>query len=187
MAAVGRHVAFKGHGQLIQAQALLEKQRGDQAPLLVIAGDGPLLERHRALARALGLRKLLLLDRFIGEEEKSILYSLADYCVLASTRTTAYEPWGLVCNEAAAHGKPLIISTMVGAGGEVVRHQENGLIFNDQDVAGLAGCMASLCDDAELRARFGQASLRIIAEYAPPVMIDRFESAIRQALSAGNR
>ncbi|MVT69035.1 glycosyltransferase [Bradyrhizobium pachyrhizi] len=38
------------------------------------------------------------------------------------------EPWGLVCNEALQCGVPCLVSPHVGAGGELVRDQDNGYV-----------------------------------------------------------
>lgn len=42
---VGRHVGFKGHDQTIRAQALVEQHHPGDAPFVVIAGNGPLLQK----------------------------------------------------------------------------------------------------------------------------------------------
>ena len=39
------------------------------------------------------------------------------------------EPWGLVCNEAMQCGTPCVVSPLVGAAGDLVRHGRNGLVL----------------------------------------------------------
>ncbi|MBI3993657.1 MAG: glycosyltransferase family 4 protein [Candidatus Lambdaproteobacteria bacterium] len=179
--AIGRHVAFKGHGQLLRAQGRLEQAERDggaAAPHLVIAGNGPLLAQNKALARRLALRKAIFIEEFVGDAAKHVIYDLCDIFVLPSTRKRAFEAWGLVCNEALAHGKPMVVTTAVGAAGEVVREGINGFIVADKDIAALASALGRLSGDPALRAQFGQGSLSLRADYAPQVMIDAFSEVI---------
>jgi glycosyltransferase involved in cell wall biosynthesis len=177
---IGRHVAFKGHGQLLRAQALLERRDAAAAPALVIAGDGPLLGIHRELARAMDLQHIHFIERFVNDAEKRALYQSATVFVLASTRTRAFEAWGLVCNEALACGKPMVVSDAVGAAGEVVRDGANGLIFADGHPEQLAEALARLLADSGLRKRFADGSVALQADYAPTLMIDRFANLLRR-------
>lgn len=177
---IGRHVAFKGHAQLIRAQALLEADNVSTAPHTVIAGDGPLLEANRRLAERLGLQRLHFIAEFVGEATKHVLYNLADIFALTSTRIRAFEPWGLVCNEALAYGTPMVVSDAVGAAGEVVRDGENGLIFADGHPEQLAAALARLLGDPALRERFAAGSRALQAEYAPGLMIERFANLLRR-------
>ena len=179
--AIGRHVDAKGHGQLLRAQGLLEqveRNGGAAAPHLVLAGNGPLLGAHKTLAAQLGLRKLVLVESFVNETEKAILYDLCDVFALASTRKRAFEAWGLVCNEALAYGKPMVVTTAVGAAGEVVREGINGFIVADKDIAALALALGRLTGEPALRARCAQGSLGLRAEYTPQVMIDAFSEVL---------
>lgn len=177
---IGRHVAFKGHGQLLRAQALLEREHAAGAPALVIAGDGPMLGIHRELARAMALQHVHFIERYVDDAEKRALYQAATVFVLASTRTRAFEAWGLVCNEALAYGKPMVVSDAVGAAGEVVRHGENGLVFADGHPEQLADALARLLADGSLRERFAAVSRTLQADYAPSLMIERFANLLRR-------
>ncbi len=177
---IGRHVAFKGHAQLIRAQALLEAGDVNNAPHTVIAGDGPLLEANRRLAAQLGVQRLHFIAEFVGEATKHVLYHLADIFTLTSTRIRAFEPWGLVCNEALAYGKPMVVSDAVGATGEVVRDGENGLIFADGHPRQLADALARLLADAALRERFAAGSRALQAAYGPTLMVERFAKLLRR-------
>lgn len=52
-----------------------------------------------------------------------------------------FEPWGVVVAEAAATGLPVICSTAVGAGDDLVRDYYSGVTVAPGDVAGLARAM----------------------------------------------
>jgi glycosyltransferase involved in cell wall biosynthesis len=180
---IGRHVSFKGHHQLIEAQAVLEGKDFAKAPFLVIAGDGNLLEKNKTLATQLSLKKIMFIERFIGLEEKNILFSLCDIFVLASTRTRAFEAWGLVCNEAIRFGKPIIVSNMVGSAGDLIQQDKNGFIFEDKNIDQLAGYIEKLIQNAPLRQQFSQHSSAIYKEFRPQVMITEFSAVIEKILA----
>lgn len=182
---IGRHVGFKGHHQSIRAQKILEERDIGSAPFLVIAGDGPLLGRNTSLARSLGLKKTVFMERHVDTAEKNILYSLCDIFLLTSTRTRAYEAWGLVCNEAVRFGRPVIASDAVGCAGELVRHGENGFVFKDGDFDGLAGYISRILGDDGLRERLSRSSREIYGDYRPQRMIDSFCAAIDSMTGQG--
>jgi glycosyltransferase involved in cell wall biosynthesis len=86
-------------------------------------------------------------------------YSLLDLKVLPSYNEGL--PQALF--EAMALGIP-VISSIIGGTPEMVRHAENGFLFTNRDEAGLAGCIAALLDQPELRARFVAAGRRTAEE-----------------------
>lgn len=124
------------------------------------------------------MRNIRFIDHFVGEEEKHILYDSADIVVLASTRTRAFEAWGLVCNEALVYGKPMIVSSTVGAAGEVVRDGFNGTVFEDRDIEAFAGRIRELSTNTGLRQKFAAASLSLIPDYSPEAMIRGFDDLL---------
>ncbi len=65
------------------------------------------------------------------------------------------EPLGRVLLEALACGTP-IVATHVGGTPEILRHREEGLIVEPDDVAAMVGAVNSLLNDAELRGRLTQ-------------------------------
>ena len=78
-------------------------------------------------------------------------FAAADIFVLLSHRET----WGVVVNEAAAFGLPLILTDRVGAAGDLLRDGENGALVRSGDIEGAARAIAALADDPERRRRFG--------------------------------
>jgi glycosyltransferase involved in cell wall biosynthesis len=67
---------------------------------------------------------------------------------------TRYEGFGLVVLEAMRAGLA-VVTTPTGAGSDVVRDGENGLLVPLEDVAATAAAVARLCDQPELRMRLG--------------------------------
>src|SRR6185503_9963066 len=89
---------------------------------LVLVGDGPERDDLARLASTLGVRLTLAGDR--PWEEVVEAYVAADVFALLSDRET----WGVVVNEAAACGLPLVLSDRVGAAGDLLRDGENGAL-----------------------------------------------------------
>ena len=77
------------------------------------------------------------------------------------------EPWGFVLNEAMEFALPLVVSEAVGAGPDLVRAGENGLVVPVGDSPALAAALARLADDENLRRRMGRASRALIAGFTP--------------------
>lgn len=104
------------------------------------------------------------------------LYQEADICVVPSIWE---EPFGLTAVEAMAAGRP-VCASRVGGLQHIVRDTETGFLFEREDAAGLAQCLARLLDDADLRRRMGMAGRRVaeeeydwkqvIARYWPPLL-----------------
>ncbi|MCP4756828.1 MAG: glycosyltransferase family 4 protein [Proteobacteria bacterium] len=171
---IGRHVPFKGHEQLIRAYDIVEKRLQNEAPVLIIAGNGPLLDHHKKIAESLKLQNIHFIEKFIDDEEKNILLDLCDIFVLASTRTRAFEAWGLVCNEALYFQKPIIASSTVGCAREVVRDDINGYIFKDTDINELADKIMRMATDPHLISDFSKRSREVYKDYHPDVMKSKF-------------
>ncbi len=99
----------------------------------MIAGSGSEETRLRNLEKELGLEGVF----WVGFRQ---YYQLPHYYGLASAfvHPAKSEPWGLVVNEAAASGLPLLISRTVGARYELVRDRFNGFLFDPNDVADIS-------------------------------------------------
>jgi glycosyltransferase involved in cell wall biosynthesis len=125
---------------------------------LVFAGEGP--ERRELERLARGRDDVHLLG-FQNQTRLPALYELADVFVLPS----AYEPWGLVVNEAMACGLPVIASDDVGCAPDLVRQGDNGFRFATGDVDALRTHLATLARAAELRAAYGQRSRELVGGF----------------------
>ena len=96
------------------------------------------------------------------------LYAAADVFVLPSRS----EPWGMVLNEAAEAGLPLIATDGVGASAELVEHGVNGFRVPVGDEGALADAMRRLADDASFRATAGRRSRELAARLTPEAWAD---------------
>jgi glycosyltransferase involved in cell wall biosynthesis len=154
-------------------------QAADPRLLLVLAGDG---SERRALERlADDLHVRLHLTGDVPWERIVELYAAADVFALLSER----EPWGVVVNEAAACGLPLVLSERVGAAHDLVRDGENGFLVPPGDAPALAEAICRILDDRDMAVRMGEASARRSAEYAIDLYLDRLETHYRELVGAG--
>jgi glycosyltransferase involved in cell wall biosynthesis len=164
---VGRLAPEKGFETLIRAGA------GDERLRIVIAGEGP----ERAMLERLGGRAQLLGD--LDGQRLAETYVAADVSALLSL----HEPWGVVVNEAAASGLPLVLSDRVGAAYDLLRDGENGFLVPAGDAEAAAGALRRLADDAELRGRMGARSRELVREWGYKPSVESFVAAVREAIA----
>ncbi len=105
-----------------------------EPPWLAVAGDGPDQDRLEAFTRAHGLSRVRFLG-YVPFVELPSLYGASDLFVHAA----AEERWGVSVPEAMACGLPVIASSRVGAGHDLVEPGRNGFVY----VAGNAAELAS--------------------------------------------
>jgi glycosyltransferase involved in cell wall biosynthesis len=155
---VGRLVAQKGVDLLLRAfDAVL--QRCPESRLLVV-GDGELELYLDRLARFLGFPDRVSFAGWRTGAALVELYQGAQMVVVPSY----YEPFGIVALEAMACGRP-VIASRVGGLQEIVTDGVEGYLVEVGDHRRLAGRLASLILNPELRARMGAAALRRAAEF----------------------
>jgi glycosyltransferase involved in cell wall biosynthesis len=133
----------KGLDILIQAFYMLQKEY--QNIDLIIAGDGPELNRCVNLTNNLGLTGSI---KFLGKVKKPVIPSLLTGCevfVLPSRK----EAFGISILEAMACKKP-VISTRVGGVKEIVTHLNNGLLVEPESPEALMKGIELLLNNHEL-------------------------------------
>jgi L-malate glycosyltransferase len=142
---VGALRPVKNHGLLLEAAALL-RRAGSPAKVL-LAGTGPEEVQLRERARALEV-SLLLPGR-----QREIARTLAalDLFVLPSLE----EGCSLTLMEAMACGLAVVASN-VGGNPELVKDEQNGLLFETGSADGLAAALSRLARDPALRQTLGQ-------------------------------
>jgi glycosyltransferase involved in cell wall biosynthesis len=174
-----RFVNVKNLPRLIEAFARYRAKVGSEAWSLVIVGDGelrPALERHiweRGLSTAVilpGVKQYHTLPNY---------YGLASAFVLVSTS----EPWGLVVNEAAASGLPLIVSDRCGCAPELVESGFNGFLVDPCDIESVAGAMCRIASPACDRIAMGMKSLEIAGRWGLRTFAESLRHAVDIALT----
>jgi glycosyltransferase involved in cell wall biosynthesis len=113
----------------------------------------------------------------VSEEELARRYVEADVFALLSR----HEPWGVVVNEAAASGLPLVLSNRVGAAYDLLRDGENGFLVPAENVGAAAGAIRKLAEDAELRRRMGARSRELVRAWSYDASVESFVAAVREA------
>lgn len=125
---------------------------------LVLAGSGTEEERLRALASDR--------VRFLGPLRRDELvdwYARADAFVLPSCA----EPWGMVLNEAATAGLPLVATENAGAAHDLIEEGVNGFIVAAGDEGALAVALTRLVEDEGFRLAAGLHSRELIRGFTP--------------------
>lgn len=150
--AAGRHSEQKNFQALIAAAALLRDQ--GLPCRVVIAGDGELRAAHEADVARRGLSSMVQLPGNLGDLPR--VMQAADVFVLPSR----WEGLPLVLLEAMAAGTAVVGSDIAGIG-EVVTHEEHGLLCPVDDPAALAAAITRLADPAE-RDRLRTAALALV-------------------------
>ena len=172
---VARLAPEKGLDTLVRGVAAAD----DPRLVLVVAGEGTERARLQALASELGVRLVLTGD--VAWERIGELYAAADVFALLSER----EPWGVVVNEAAASGLPLVLSERVGAAHDLLRDGENGALVGAGDVGAAAAALRRLAADPELRRRHGARSRELVAAWGYGPSVEDFVAAVREAVVHG--
>lgn len=109
--AVGRFVAEKNLPRLVRAFATYRtRAHGATAWDLVLIGDGPGAGAVEEAVAASGVADAIHRPGFLQVEELTRWYAFAG----AFVHPSLMEPWGLVVNEAAACGLPLLVSDRAG-------------------------------------------------------------------------
>ncbi len=171
----GRLVPEKAHDVLVRAVAMV----GDPRLALVIAGDGPERPALERLAEGLGVRLRLTGD--LRWERLLEAYVAADVFALLSR----WEPWGVVVNEAAACGKPLLLSDQVGAAADLLEDGRNGSLVAAGDADAAAAALRHLVERPEAIREAGTRSRQIVTEWGYQPSVDSFVDAVLEA--AGRR
>ena len=131
--AVSRFVPEKNLIRLIHAFARYYMASGaEDAWNLVICGDGPLASEIEQAIRQTRCEHAIHLPGFLQYGELPRWYAHAGAFVLPSIS----EPWGLVVNEAAASGLPLLVSIRAGCATTLVPEPNgtSGTRFNPLDI-----------------------------------------------------
>jgi len=97
------------------------------------------------------------------------------------------EPWGLVVNEAMASRLPVIVSERCGCAQDLVQEGVNGFLFDPEKTEVLAGLMTKVAAPDFPHEAFGEASRRIIAEWAPERFASGLLGAAQAAMQTGAR
>jgi 1,2-diacylglycerol 3-alpha-glucosyltransferase len=176
--AVSRFVPEKNLGRLIRSFARYRREFSDgQGWDLVLCGDGPAASEVEAAVQASGVGHAIHRPGFLQADELVRWYAFAS----AFVHPSRMEPWGLVVNEAAACGLPLLISDRAGCA-ETLVPDPAGTTGRRFDPNNEAELVDGLCWLAQLtpdeRTAMGGRAAQTVAAWGP----ERFAEGTLEAL-----
>ena len=126
---------------------------------LVMVGDGEELPAIREAVARIGVRRAVFAG-YIPYADLPGYYAMSDVFVHAA----ADEPWGVSVQEAMAFGLPVVVSSRVGAGHDLVVAGGNGFVYPLGDAVALRECLlrALALDAAAVRLE----NERILAQWS---------------------
>jgi glycosyltransferase involved in cell wall biosynthesis len=159
---VGKLVRNKGVEVLTDAACEVAKDFPDLHLRFVGRGEDSVVSRLRSKVAKHGLESMLELPGFVGREDLPKELSRAHLFAAPSQ----YEGGpGFVYLEAMACGLPVIGCRGSGAA-EVIRHQQNGLLVDPDNVSALADALRTLLGNPTEAVAMGQRAQRFVAEEA---------------------
>jgi len=155
---VGRLAAVKGLHVLLGAiERLIREGRNAR---LRIAGDGPERANLENESVRRGLTEKVVFEGSQSPAQLRALYSQTDVFALASFA----EGIPVVLMEAMAMEIPCVATWITGVP-ELVRHEVDGLLVPPGSEEELAGALARLMDDSDLRLRLGKSARQRVLEH----------------------
>jgi glycosyltransferase involved in cell wall biosynthesis len=156
---VGQVNVWKGHGDLLEACALLA--RDHSAPELHIFGNGNDIYKSELVRRSLdlGIQERVKWHDYVSD--RRLIYSSFDVCVVPSR---SQDPLPTTAIEAGFFGLPSVV-TRRGGLPEIIEHEVNGLVVEAERPAELAEALSRLIKEPSLRQRLGANARRRAVEH----------------------
>ena len=175
IAMVAQLIPRKGHRHLMAALPRVLERHPDTRVL--IYGRGPLAKPLAAEIAASPFAGQVRLMGFVDD----VRQHLPNIDVLA--HPADMEGLGIALLQAAAAQVP-VVACRAGGMPEAVADGETGVLITPGDVAGLAGALIRLLDDAALRQRMGMAGrARMLREFSPAAMVAGNLAVYRRVLA----
>ncbi len=170
---VGQVGAWKGHGDLLEAFALVARRHS--AVELHIFGKGAARYKNELIQRGveLGVADWVKWHDFVSDRRH--IYPNLDVCVMPSKTTEAFP---LTAIEAGFFGKPAIV-TRVGGLPEIVEHEVNGLLVEAGRPEEIAVAISRLIEYPSFRLLLGaNARLRAIERFGRERLVEEFRTLL---------
>ena len=167
--------------RLVEAFARYRRSAAPGRPWeLVLCGDGPGRDQVETAVATSGLADVIHRPGFLQVEELPRWYAHAGAFVLPSL----LEPWGLVANEAAASGLPLLVSRRAGCAATLVPDPPGttGTRFDPLDVQELAEALAWIAaSTTESLDAMGRRAAEVVSFWGPARFADGVVEALDRA------
>lgn len=151
--------------------------RLERAVRLRIAGSGELEQEMRGAA-AREPRVDVEFDGFIQQDGLPLLYGTARVFLFP----TRWDPWGVVANEAAAAGTPVVVSPHAGAAGDLIRDGEGGFVV-PLELDRWTDTVAGLLEDQHRWTEVSEAARARVQRYTWDAAARGFIEAVEHAAS----
>jgi len=138
------------------------------AGLLLMVGNGEMLDELKRLAADLGVEKCVRFAGFVNQSNIGEYFALGDLFVFPSSK----EPFGVIASEVLPFGLPIIAAQTIGAVGASIIEGENALLYPCGDIASLLSATESLLTDKGIYQRFSGASVAMATEFDTTVLAD---------------
>jgi glycogen synthase len=173
--ALGRVVEKKGFDLLLSAYAATG--RAHHAFDLAIGGTGAALEGLRAMAQSLGVAdRVHFLGRLTRDQVAEAMTG-AELFVMPSR----LEPFGIVILEGWRAGVPVMATTR-GGPPEFVHDDQDAILVDPFDTAAFADALDQVMADDDRRRSLAAAGQARVAEFAWPVIADRYRAVYASAV-----
>ncbi|RLG38027.1 MAG: glycosyltransferase family 1 protein [Candidatus Alkanophagales archaeon] len=162
---VGRLTWVKGADSLLRAMPTILREVPNAKLVILGVGEQEGLLKH--LISSLQLADSVVLEnRYVSEAERILFYAACDVAVFPSR----YEPFGIVCTEAMAMAKPVVVGARGTSGlrEQVVPSGDDvcGAHINPDDPNDIAKFAALILKDEGLRRKMGQnARKRVLSQF----------------------
>ncbi|MCE9643614.1 MAG: glycosyltransferase family 4 protein [Candidatus Andersenbacteria bacterium] len=167
---VSRLVKRKGIDDLLRAMAIIKKS-------IVVVGDGPERSNLEQLAQKLDIDAKFL--GAISDEDVHALYSRAQLFALTPKELPGdYEGFGIVYNEAAYFGLP-VIGTNTGGVPEAVQDGVTGILAQPGDTTSISQAITTLLENPDKAKHYGEmGKQRVTAEFTWNSIIGSLEDIL---------
>ena len=173
---VGSLYRLKGIDLLIRAWNKIRDPRW----CLILCGSDFSGGKYRDMVSRRGLDDSVLFYGTCPADQIAPLYHAADVFVFP----TRYDGWGMVLQEAASAGLPLIGTDMAGASAEVITPGKNGSIIPSDDAAALSQAMKFYIEHDDLISEHGNASREIFFQrFTPEKNVERLLNGLAKLRS----
>lgn len=169
---VGQFIYRKGFDVLLKAAVNMNTDVG----IYIIGGN--VIDEYLRLRNQFNLENI----HFVEFQEKEALnqyYNAADLFVLP----TREDIWGLVINEAMAHGLPVITTDKCISGLELIEDNKNGFIVPTNNTQILNNKINIILKNEEMRIKMGRNNIKKIKTYTIEKMAERHVEIIKEIIN----